>query len=102
VADVELPPGALVLCGLAAANRDPAVFGEPDRFDPERPETEVLTFGFGSKYCPGSHLARQQLVAATEVLLERFGDVVPSDAPEPIGPVLRRVDRLVVRGLPAS
>jgi len=97
-----LPPGALVLCGIAAADRDPAVFGEPDRFDPERPETEVLTFRFGSKYCPGSHLARQQLVAATDVLLERIGDVEAIDAPEPTGPVLRRVERLVVGGLAAS
>jgi len=102
VAGVELPPGALVLCGIAAANRDPEVFGEPDRFDPERPETEVLTFGFGSKFCPGSHLARQQLVAATDVLLERIGDVEVIDAPEPTGPVLRRVERLVVGGLAAS
>ena len=102
VAGVELPPGALVLCGIAAANRDPAVFTEPDRFDPERPETEVLTFGFGSKFCPGSHLARQQLVAATDVLIERIGDVEAIDAPEPTGPVLRRVERLVVGGLTAG
>ncbi len=97
VAGVELPPGALVLCGIAAANRDPAVFTDPDRFDPARPETEVLTFGFGSKFCPGSHLARQQLVAATDVLLERIEDPQVLDAPVPTGPVLRRVERLVVQ-----
>ncbi|MBM3663744.1 MAG: cytochrome P450 [Actinobacteria bacterium] len=102
VAGVELPPGALVLCGIAAANRDPAVFSDPDRFNPERPETEVLTFGFGSKFCPGSHLARQQLAAATDVLLERLGGVRVVDAPEPTGPVLRRIERLVVEPLPAT
>ncbi len=96
VAGHELPPGALVLCGIAAANRDPAVFGDPDRFDPERPEGEVLTFGFGSKFCPGSHLARQQLAAALDVLLDRLPDPVARDAPEPAGAVLRRVERLVV------
>ncbi len=100
VAGVELPPGALVLCGIAAANRDPAVFSDPDRFDPDRPETEVLTFGFGSKFCPGSHLARQQLTAALDVLLERLDDVQVVESPEPTGPVLRRVERLRVTGLP--
>lgn len=96
VAGVELPPMALVLCGIAAANRDPDVYTDPDRFDPDRDESEILTFGFGSKYCPGSHLARQQLLAALEVVLERLPTLRVVEAEPPVNAVLRRVERLVV------
>jgi cytochrome P450 len=81
--------GTLLLCAIAGANRDPSVFDEPDRFDPDRDLRETLTFGFGTKFCPGAHLARRQLTAALAVLLERLPDLEVVDASEPVGSVLR-------------
>jgi cytochrome P450 len=94
VAGVDIPAGTPILCGIASANRDPAVFAHPDRFDPDRAETEILTFGFGSKYCPGSHLARQQMLAALAALLERLPELRLVDASEPVNGVLRRVEHI--------
>jgi cytochrome P450 len=96
VGGVELPPMALVLCGIAAANRDPDVFDDPDRFDPDRDEAEILTFGFGAKFCPGSHLARQQLAAALDAVLHARRELRPVDVGPPRHAVLRRVERLRV------
>ncbi len=97
VGGVELEPGAVVLGGIAAANRDPERFPDPDRFDIDRPETDVLTFGFGSKFCPGSHLARRQLLAALEVVVDRLpGLRLAADdvGAEPSGCNLRSVSSL--------
>lgn len=97
VAGVEIPAGSAVLCGIAAANRDPGVFDEPDTFNADRAESEVLTFGFGAKYCPGSHLARQQMLAALDVLLDRLPELELVDASPPVNGVLRRVERIDAR-----
>lgn len=97
VGGVELPPGAMVLGGIAAANREPERFERPDDFDLDRPESEVLTFGFGTKFCPGSHLARRQMLAALEVVLDRLpGLRLADDDPgaEPVGANLRSVPTL--------
>ena len=94
IAGVEIPAGTMVMCGIASANRDAAMFDQPDRFDPNRAESEILTFGFGSKYCPGSHLARQQMLAALDVLLDRLPGLRLVDASEPVNGVLRRVERI--------
>ena len=51
---------ALVLY-YSAANRDPEVFADPDRFDPWRRETEVLAFGSGVHRCIGEHLAKLEI-----------------------------------------
>ncbi len=97
IAGVDVEPGSIVLCGLAAANRDPAAFEDPDRFDPHRPETEILTFGFGAKFCPGMHLARQQILAALEVVLDRLPGLEVVAADPPTGGVLRRTERIEAR-----
>ena len=96
VAGVEVPPMGLVLCGIASANRDEDVFAQPDRFDPDRAEQEILTFGFGAKYCPGTHLARKQLAAAVAVVADRMDHVDVLEADEPVAAVFRRVERLRV------
>ncbi|MEW6270945.1 MAG: cytochrome P450, partial [Thermodesulfobacteriota bacterium] len=72
IGGVAVPGGSVLLLGLASANRDPRVFDEPDRFAPERAPQDVLTFGFGVKFCPGSHLARRELLTALDAVLERL------------------------------
>lgn len=95
IAGVEIPDGAYVLAGLAGANREPDRFSEPDRFDPTRGPGEIYSFGFGAKYCPGTHLARQQLLAALDVLLERLPGLRLVEAAPPSGSVLRSTQRVV-------
>jgi cytochrome P450 len=89
LAGTEIPEGARVLAGIAGANRDPGRFPDPDRFDPRRPATEILSFGFGTKFCPGSHLARQQLEVALDVVLDRLPGLRLVETAEPTGAVLR-------------
>ncbi len=97
VAGIEVPRGALVLAALAAANRDPEVFAHPDQFDIDRDENATISFGFGSKYCPGIHLARQQLLVALEAVIERLPALRLVEADEPTGAILRSVRHLRVR-----
>jgi cytochrome P450 len=76
--DVELasaliPAGTLVFANTATANRDPAAFDNPDRFDITRvASTGILTFGNGAHYCLGSHLARLELAQALTVMSQRM------------------------------
>ena len=71
--DIALPAGAKVFLWLAAANRDPAVFAEPDRFDPHRPNNaQHLAFGRGIHYCLGANLGRLEARIAVEELARRF------------------------------
>jgi cytochrome P450 len=79
------------LFGIVAANRDPAVFEQPDLFNPLRDSSNKLTFGPGPRTCPGMHLARKELVVALEVLLERLPklQLLDLDAAQPRGTVLR-------------
>lgn len=69
---LEVPAGASMLLGVMAANRDPAVFPDPDRFDVKRRPAMVMTFGFGTHFCLGAHLARAELDVALQVLLARL------------------------------
>jgi cytochrome P450 len=96
--DVEIPPDSWVLFAIAGANRDPAVVADPDRFDPARGRTEVLTFGRGVKSCPGVHLARRNLGVGLSVLLERLPRLLLRDREEalPRRSVLRGPDALRV------
>ena len=72
---VELPEGADVLVSIGAANRDPEVFTDPDRFDIRRREaSEHLSFGNGPHYCLGAPLARLE----ARVVLEELTAALPS------------------------
>ena len=104
VAGRELPPHTFLLVGIAAANRDPAVFTEPDAFTPSRPPQEVLTFGNGVKFCPGSHLATRELRVALDAVVSRLGvpELVDEDGALPVGGPLRAPERLAVRWDPVS
>ena len=70
VAGVAIPKGARIAVSYAAANRDPAVFADPDRFDVTRKNArEHLAFGRGEHFCPGAALARKEAQIAFETLL---------------------------------
>ncbi len=67
--------GQLVFLGMAAANRDPAVFSEPDRFDITRQANKHVSFAFGSHICLGNRLARLELETAFELLFQRLPEL---------------------------
>ena len=82
---------------MAAANRDPAVFEDGDRFDIHRDSSrKLLSFGPGPRLCPGMHLARRQLSVALDVLLDRLPGLRLADATgaAPRGALLRGPARL--------
>jgi len=68
-AGTPIKRGQLVLAVLAAANRDPAHFPDPDRFDVGRRPNFHLTFGHGHHHCVGSELARLEARMAFTILL---------------------------------
>jgi len=70
---VPIAAGETVLCMLGAANRDPAHFPDPDRFDPERANVrDHLAFGSGRHFCLGASLAR---IEAEQALGRVFGEL---------------------------
>jgi hypothetical protein len=73
--DHVIPAGATVFVMIAAANRDPAVFPNPDRLDFTRPRPKHLTFGGGIHHCLGAALARLELEVLLEQLAARFSRV---------------------------
>jgi cytochrome P450 len=81
VVDVELggvvfPAGSLVIANTSAANRDPAVYDDPDRLDITRAGAPaMLTFGGGVHYCLGAYLARVKLTEALRAITARMSDV---------------------------
>jgi cytochrome P450 len=76
-----IPRGALVVPVLGSANRDPAVFSEPDRFDLERAPRPTLAFGGGIHSCLGAWLARLELRIALTALTRRFTALAPTGEP---------------------
>ncbi|HEX8700783.1 MAG TPA: cytochrome P450 [Myxococcaceae bacterium] len=70
VSGTRIPKGRFVHAMVAAANRDPEVFSEPDRFDITRSPNRHITFGVGAHYCPGASLIRLELEEALRALLK--------------------------------
>jgi len=67
---------------LGAANRDPEIWPDPDRFDPTRPLATNVSFGAGAHFCIGAPLARLELATALPILFERRPNLALSAAPE--------------------
>jgi cytochrome P450 family 142 subfamily A polypeptide 1 len=75
--------GDEVLLCYGAANRDPRVFADAQRFDPWRDPNPHLAFGFGTHFCLGASLARLELRVAFEELLRRIPDLRLAPGAEP-------------------
>lgn len=69
IAGGPIPKGAIIALHMAAANRDPRRFDEPDRFLITRPAAKNLAFGHGIHFCLGAHLAGQEVRTAIGGLL---------------------------------
>lgn len=81
VGGVEVEPGQAVIALLAAGNRDPARFPDPDVLDIGRPDLQHLTFGHGIHYCLGAALARVEGQEAFKALTRRFPDLELAEEP---------------------
>ena len=98
-----IQPGQNILLLIGSANRDPAVFDDPDRLDIGRGKVGHMSFGRGIHHCIGASLARLEGCVAFEVLLERFSSIrLLNDRPAfRNGVVLRGLESLLVRAVPA-
>lgn len=91
---VELPEGAHLHVCVGAANRDPARWENPEHFDIFRPFHRSVAFAAGAHSCLGQHVARQEIGAAINALLDRF----PNIRWDPSQPPARLTGNLVQRG----
>ncbi len=72
IGGIAMPKGQSVICLLGAANRDPAVYADPDKLDIKRADIRPLSFGGGIHYCLGAQLARIEGEIAISTLLRRL------------------------------
>jgi cytochrome P450 len=91
IADTTIPKGAPVWLMLASANRDPRRFEDPDRFDPDRKDSQHLGFYAGIHYCFGAPLARLEAQIALTQLFRRIRNprLLADPPPYRVNPVLR-------------
>jgi cytochrome P450 len=93
IAGKIIKAGDIVLLCLGAANRDPAQFADPDRFDIGRDTTGQLGFGFGMHACLGGRVAEREATVAFAALIAS-APVIAADA----APRIFQEDELIVRG----
>lgn len=80
LAGVDIPAGSMLMAVIGAANRDPRVFEDPDRFDPRRSNARRnVAFGHAEHFCPGASLARAEARISFERLLARLDDIQLAD-----------------------
>ena len=97
IGPVALGAGEFVGVSVLAANRDPAVFADPLRFDVRRPNSRhALSFSFGEHHCLGAHLARIETTAAVARLLDGLPQLELVSVDEPAGFAFRRPQRLTL------
>ena len=76
VGEQKIGPQEKVVLYYGAANRDPDIFINPDKFDIERDNAKKhLAFGYGRHLCLGKHMANMQLSEVYKQILERFPDM---------------------------
>lgn len=98
IAGVDIPEHEFVGVSVLAANRDPAHFDDPLRFDIRRPNaSRSLSFSFGVHACLGLHLARAQTTGAITALWDRLGRLQVVEAAEPEGFAFRKPAVMRVR-----
>jgi cytochrome P450 len=96
VQGVAIPKGARIVVMYTSANRDAAVFPDPDRFDVRRENAKAhLAFGRGEHFCIGAALARKEAAIALETLLGRTRDLRLSRAKNDFA----HVPSFILRGL---
>ena len=84
VGGVTVREGETVHVFYPAANRDPAVYTDPDRLDLSRDEAPHLAFGHGAHYCAGAQLARMEAEVMLATLLDRFPRLALAVPPDEI------------------
>ncbi|MXZ38815.1 MAG: cytochrome P450 [Holophagales bacterium] len=100
IGGAKIAVGETVQCMVGGANRDPAVFEDPESFQPGRANVRKhLAFGLGNHFCLGAQLARAETRSALRSLLERWPGVSLDRASSlpPYGHEFRKPGRLVVR-----
>ncbi len=88
---VTIPADSTVYAILISANRDPAVFTDPERFDIGRREARHCSFGGGIHFCLGSHLARMNAEIAFTGMASRFRDIEVDEGAVEWAPSLFRI-----------
>jgi cytochrome P450 len=97
-AGADISRGDLVRVSIAGANRDPAVFPDPDTFDLHRANARAnLAFALGPHFCLGARLARAEAEIATTALLDRLPRLRLAAPASPSGLVFRKPETLMVR-----
>jgi cytochrome P450 len=81
VGGVMVPAGDWIFLVIGAANRDPAHFPDPDRFDLDRENKRHLSFGVGAHFCVGAPLARLEAQVVLRSLRARYPNIRPNGEP---------------------
>lgn len=96
VGGTTVPAGSRLILLIAAGNRDPERFSDPDRLDLRRPDPKPLSFGAGAHHCLGAWLARMEAEIALSMLLDRFHRLGPI-----VQPLEWRSEPVAIRALKA-